>query len=283
MADRREQDGGEQAREEDIDLPEGEKEEVEERESASARVVHEVIRRSGDEELGRPAGSLAAAGFVGGVAISASILGQGMMEQMLPEAPWAPLVASLGYCLGFLIVILGRLQLFTESTLSAVIPVATHFSAGNLGRLARLWGLVLGANLLGTLFVALLVENGWIGSGETRDAMLGVSRKLLEHGWWDTLKLGIPAGFLVAAIPWSMPAAQGQQFWVVIALTYFIALGGFAHVVAGSGEAWLLAAAGEAGWGQAVGGIMVPALIGNVIGGTGMFALLAHIQVRQEI
>ncbi|RDE05735.1 formate/nitrite transporter family protein [Sphingomonas aracearum] len=274
---------GEKAREEDIDLSEDQKGEVDEREAASPIVVHEVIRRAGDEELGRPAGSLLASGLVGGAAISVSILGQGTIEHLLPKAGWAPLVASFGYCLGFLIVILGRLQLFTESTLSAVIPVATHFSPGNLGRLLRLWGLVLGANLAGTLLVAALVDNVLIGSAEGREAMLAVSRKLLEHGWTDTLKLGIPAGFLVAAIPWSLPAAQGQQFWVVVALTYLIALGGFTHVVAGSGEAWLLALSGEASWGRATGGMILPALIGNVIGGTGMFALLAHIQVRQEL
>lgn len=272
-----------ESRKDDIELSDEEREAVTERRPTSARVLHEVIRRNGDEELDRPALSLLWSGLAGGIAISASVLGQGLVESKLPDAPWRPLVASLGYTLGFLIVILGRLQLFTESTLSAVIPVATHLSFGNFGRLLRLWGLVLVFNLIGTLFIAWATEASLIGSPEQRSAMLAVSRKLLEHDWLATVKLGIPAGFLVAAIPWILPVAQGQAFWVVMVLTYSIALGGFTHVVAGSGEAWLLATAGETSFIHAAFGLILPALIGNIIGGTGLFAMLAHAQVRQEL
>ncbi|WP_294392200.1 formate/nitrite transporter family protein [uncultured Sphingomonas sp.] len=272
-----------QEREQDIELSHKEREAVDERESASARVIHEVIRRHGDEEMERPTISLIWSGLAGGVAISASLLGQSLLEEMLPNASWSPLVASFGYTLGFLIVILGRLQLFTESTLSAVIPVATHPSFGNVGRLLRFWAIVLGANLLGTLFIAFLNGYELITSAQHHAAMLEISRKLLDHSWLETLKLGIPAGFLIAAVPWALPSARGQEFWVVFLFTYFIAVGGFAHVVAGSGEAWLLALAGETSFGHALTGIILPALIGNIIGGTGLFALLAHAQVRQEL
>jgi formate/nitrite transporter FocA (FNT family) len=272
-----------ESRKDDIDLTGEEREAVAKRQPTSARVLHEVIRRHGDEELERPAMSLLWSGLAAGVAISASLLGQALIESRLPETPWRPLVASFGYALGFLIVILGRLQLFTESTLSAVIPVATHPSFANFRRLLRLWGLVLACNLIGTLLIALATEASMIGSPEQHSAMLVVSRKLLEHDWLATLKLGIPAGFLIAAVPWILPAAQGQSFWVVLILTYCIGLGGFSHVVAGSGEAWLLAAAGETSFAHAAFGLILPALVGNIIGGTGLFALLAHAQVRQEL
>jgi formate/nitrite transporter FocA (FNT family) len=270
-------------REKDIDLSDQERDAVSERSAASARVIHEVVRRRGDEELERPTGSLIWSGLAGGVAISTSVLGQALLESRLPQATWSPLVASIGYTLGFVIVILGNLQLFTESTLSAVLPVATHPSFANLGRLLRLWSLVFVANMVGTLFIAGLNNYGLIGSPEQRDAMLTLSRKLLEHGWLDMVKVAIPAGFLIAAVPWVLPSSRGQQFLVVVFLTYFIALGGFAHVVAGSGEAWLLAFAGETTFAHSAFGIILPALLGNVIGGTGLFALLAHAQVKQEI
>lgn len=270
-------------REQDIDLTDQEREAVAKRQSANARVIHEVIRRHGDEEMERPTLSLVWSGLAGGVGISASVLGQSLLEEHLPTSSWTPLVASLGYTVGFLIVILGRLQLFTESTLSAVIPVATHPTWKNFARLTRFWGVVLVANLVGTLFIAALNEHQLITTAAHRDAMLELSRHLLERDWLTTLKLGIPAGFLIAAVPWALPSARGQEFWVVLVLTYFIALGGFAHVVAGSGEAWLLALAGETTFAHALGGIILPTLIGNVVGGTGLFALLAHAQVRPEL
>jgi formate/nitrite transporter FocA (FNT family) len=270
-------------REQDINLSGKERDAVAERSAASARVIHEVVRRRGDEELERPTGSLIWSGLAGGVAISASVLGQALLESKLPEATWSPMVASMGYTLGFVIVILGSLQLFTESTLSAVLPVATHPGPGNLSRLLRLWGLVFAANMVGTLFIAGLNNYGLIGSPEQRDAMLTLSRKLLSHDWLQMVKLAIPAGFLIAAVPWALPSSRGQQFLVVFFLTYFIALGGFAHVVAGSGEVWLLAFAGETTFAHGLFGMILPALVGNIIGGTGLFALLAHAQVQQEL
>jgi formate-nitrite transporter family protein len=270
-------------RSDDIALTEAEKAEVEARASASPRVIHEVIRRHGDEELERPTWSLLWSGVAGGIAIFASVYGQAALQSRLPDARWAQLVGSLGYTLGFLIVILGRLQLYTESTLSAVIPVATHPSLGNLGRLLRFWALVLGANLLGTLLIASLVNAGVLFTAEQHAAMMDLSRHLLTRDAMQTMGAGVPAGFLIAAVPWALPSARGQEFWIVLILTYFIALGGFAHVVAGSGEAWLLALAGETSFAHALVGIIAPALVGNIIGGTGLFALLAHAQVRQEL
>lgn len=272
------------ARKRDIDLSREERRAVAERNTANTRVIHEVVRRHGDEEMERPAASLIWSGVAGGVAISSSILAEAIIESMLPKgAPWAPLVASFGYTVGFLVVILGRLQLFTESTLSAVIPVATHPSLRNLGRLLRFWVLVLVSNLVGTLVVAFVIGNDWVASSVQTQAMIELSHKLLDRSWMETVKMAIPAGFLIAAVPWTLPAARGQEFWVVLILTYVIALGGFAHVVAGSGEAWLLAVTGQTSFAHAAFGLILPALIGNVVGGTGLFALLAHAQVRQEL
>jgi formate/nitrite transporter FocA (FNT family) len=95
--------------------------------------------------------------------------------------------------------------------------------------------------------------------------------------------MAMPAGFLVASIAWILPNARGSEFWVITLITYVIALGGFSHVVAGTGEAWLLMLTGSTSFFEAVGGFILPALLGNIIGGTGLFAVLAHGQVHYEI
>ena len=266
-----------------VELSEAEEAQVADRKATASRVVHEVIRRQGDDELDRPAVSLMWSGLVGGVAISASLLGKSVFEAHLPDAEWRPAVSSIGYALGFLVVILGRLQLFTESTLSAVIPVATKLTGGNVARLLRLWAIVFLANMAGTLLVAWLTQAQWIGTPETSAAMLETSREALKHQGWAGVRAGIPAGFLIAAVAWSLPAGRRQEFWIVLFFTYFISLGGFAHVVAGSCEAWMLWTAGEVGFGTAFVGMILPALLGNILGGTAIFALLAHAQVRQEL
>ncbi|MBZ5761806.1 formate/nitrite transporter family protein [Rhizobium sp. VS19-DR104.2] len=265
------------------EISEDDKRAVSERTSGSAKVVHEVIRLQGDEELARPIISLLFSGFAAGVAISISPLAEAFIGLRLPDAPWRELVVALGYTVGFVIVILGKLQLFTETTVTAVLPLATHPTVRNLGRLLRLWAAVFLANMMGTFFVAALVASQIIVGPEQLAAALEISKTALEHDFVTTLLFATPAGFLVASIAWILPNARGSEFWVIVLITYVIAIGGFSHVVAGSGEAWLLFLSGQTTLWEAAGGFILPALIGNIIGGTGLFAVVAHGQVRDEI
>src|SRR6185503_19503621 len=88
-------------------LSDREIEEADDRSSTTAKVVHEAIRLEGTEELGRPTSSLRWSGFAAGLTMGCSMLGQGLLQTHLPDAPWRELVASFGYCLGFLFVTMG--------------------------------------------------------------------------------------------------------------------------------------------------------------------------------
>ena len=180
-------------------------------------------------------------------------------------------------------VILGRLQLFTESTIVAVLPLAARPSWPNLARTLRLWTLVFCANMLGTLTVALILPQVGLVTGAQLGAMLEISGHLREFTPANAFARGIPAGFILATIAWLLPNARGQEIWVVTLLTYIVSLASFSHVIAGSAEAWLLVTTGHAGVGFALFGFILPALGGNIIGGTGLFAVLAHAQVRSEL
>ncbi|KAB0682063.1 formate/nitrite transporter family protein [Aureimonas leprariae] len=256
---------------------------VSDRKRGSARVVHETIRLQGDEELERPLTSLLLSGFSAGAAISVSLLAEAALQSRLPDVPWRELVVGFGYTAGFLIVILGRLQLFTESTVTAVLPLATHPTVRNVLRLAQLWSAVFAANLAGTLLVAWLIAHEVIVSREQLDAAITLSASLQEHDAWRTFLLAMPAGFLIASVAWILPSAKGSEFWVILTVTYLITLCGFTHVVAGSTEAWLLWLSGRASLSWALGDFVVPSLLGNIVGGTGLFAALAHGQVRGEL
>lgn len=264
-------------------LSDEEVEAVAEKKASSARVTHEVIRLQGQEELKRPLLSLLFSAFGAGLAITASVLAETFLAQRLPATPATELITGFGYSVGFVIVIIGNLQLFTENTVTAVLPVATHPTLRNVERLARLWGIVFAGNMLGTLLAAALMAHRVILSPEQLGSAIDLSRHLLSHDAVKTLLLGIPAGFLVGSIAWIMPNARGSEFWIVVMITYVVAIGGFSHVVAGSAEAWLLWMTGQASLGWALFGFIVPALLGNIIGGTGLFAVLAHGQVRSEI
>jgi formate/nitrite transporter FocA (FNT family) len=256
---------------------------VEELSTPRTPVIYEVVRRLGDEEMERPATSLWWSGLAAGLSISFSLLAQAILMAHLPDAPWRTLVSSFGYCVGFLMVVLGRQQLFTESTITVVLPVLKNLTFANLWRMARLWAIVLAANIAGTLFAALFCAYTPVIPPELRVGMLDISRHLLELGWWDMGFRGISSGFLIAAMVWMIPSAESAKFLVIALMTYLIAIGGFTHVIAGSMEAILLVIAGDWEWWRMIGQFMVPVLIGNMIGGTALFALISYAQVMEEI
>src|SRR5215469_1840310 len=136
-------------------VTEREVEDIEERTVPRTPVIYEIVCRLGEEEMARPVNSLWWSGVAGGLSISFSLLAQAILRQHLPDAPWEPLATSFGYCVGFIMAVLSRQQPFTESTITAVLPVAADFSWKNVGRMTRLWAIVLAANLVGTLFAAL--------------------------------------------------------------------------------------------------------------------------------
>src|SRR5262249_26685008 len=156
-------------------------------------------------------------------------------------------------------------------------------TVANLLRLCRMWGIVLAANMVGTFAAALLCSYAPVLAPELKDAMLAVSGHVLNHTWFEMVFRGVSAGFLTAAMVWLLPGSESAQFHVITLMTYLIAAGGFMHIVAGSVEAFLLVLNGDMTWWGMAGGFFVPVLIGNVIGGTALFALIAYAQVMQEI
>jgi len=249
--------------------------------AADAETLHRTVRESGEDELRRPAMQLFWSALAAGIAISVSLLTEAALHAALPDAPWRELVSGLGYPVGFIAVILGRMQLFTESTITAMLPLVTRPSGWALGRTLRLWGIVLGANLCGTAIAGLAIATGAIGSDEIRAAALTISAGITELSAGRTIVNAIPAGFVIAILAWALPNARSQSVAVIFVLTYILTIAGFSHSIVGSSEAFLLLFAGKAGVAQAL-TLIAAAVLGNLIGGAGIFAVLAHAQVRGE-
>lgn len=260
-----------------------EERQVEERSGLRTPVIYEIVRKRGEEEMARPATSLWWSGVAAGMSMSFSLLTQAILLANVPDAPWRRLVISAGYPVGFLMVILAGQQLFTENTITAVLPVMKDFKLRNVWSLARLWTIVWVANTVGTLFAAYFCTWTPVITPELRDAMLQVSGELMKNGWAEMFFRAIAAGFLVAATVWLIPSAESAKFWVISLFTFLIGAGGFAHIVAGSVETLLLVANGRLDVVTMLVDFMVPALIGNVVGGTALFALISYAQVMDEI
>lgn len=245
-------------------------------------LIYEIIRREGEEELERSNRSLVWSGVAAGLMMSFSVLGEAIFRTYLPDAPHAYLIENMGYSFGFLLVIMGRLQLFTENTITTVFPVLANPSSAMFTATLRLWSIVLVANVVGAFMAAFVMHTGAI-SEDFRPAIHSLSEHATSMGGTQSFLRGIPAGILVAAMVWSMPQANTGRFFVIFAFTWLIAAGDFTHIIAGSVEMAYLMTGGELGLGQALLGFFLPVLAGNIVGGTAVFTMIAYGQVVDDI
>ena len=253
-------------------------------ESVPTSVIFEAIRRQGEHELSRGFSALWWSGVAAGLAISTSVLCKGFLVAALPDADWTKAVSNLGYSVGFLIVILGRLQLFTENTITPILPLFISPTGESFARTGRLWSIVFAANMVGCFLAAAVLVAGNIVPHAQFEGILEVARHYAEASAMEHLTWGVPAGFLIASLVWILPRMEGAgEVLAILVLTYMIGLGGLSHVVAGSTELFILLLRNEITFVHAVFGGILPAFIGNIIGGTGIFAALAYAQVRQEL
>ena len=131
-----------------------------------------------------------------------SFLTQALLRSSLPDEPWRHLIDSFGYGVGFIIVVLGRQQLFTESTLTAVLPVLARRDKVTAAATLRLWGIVLSANLIGTFaFAAMILPDGLLRP-EVYPTLVELAMATMGSPFWVTMLKAIFAGWLIALMVW---------------------------------------------------------------------------------
>jgi hypothetical protein len=155
-----------------------EQKQVEDRVAIGVNVVYEAIRREGDDELQRPAMALAWSALAAGLSMGFSFIAEAILQTHLPDRPWRPLISKTGYCVGFLVVILARQQLFTENTLTVILPLLQRKSQRILFRVLRVWGVVLAANLVGTYLFALVIARSALFQPEVQRSLTEIG---IEH------------------------------------------------------------------------------------------------------
>ena len=249
----------------------------------SAREIHGNVLETADEELRRPARALFWSSLAAGLLMGWSFVASAYMMSLV-SSNFRGMAAAAAYPLGFILVIIGRNQLFTENTLEPVIPLLEDHNVRTLQRVIRLWVIVLAGNMLGALIFALLAARTPMLRESLRPALLHLGAEAVSGGFARVFYLAIFAGWLIALTAWLVQAtqrtlAQIVLIWLTIAP---ISAFGFRHSIAGAVEGFYYAANGGAGWGSVVGGFIAPAVLGNIVGGVIFVALLNHGQVAAE-
>jgi formate/nitrite transporter FocA (FNT family) len=258
---------------------ETEEQEAEERTAPTGAVVYAAIYSEGESELERSTSALAWSGIAAGLSMGFSFIASALIHADLPNKPWRHLIVALGYPVGFVIVILGRQQLFTENTLTVILPLLRKRDRRTLINVARLWAVVLIANLIGALIIAAVLAKTNVVSDESFKSMRALAAMAQQGSFAVTVLRAIFAGWLIALTVWLLPFAETARPWVIALITYVVGLANFSHVIAGAVEAAFLVLVGSSSWSEFALGFFVPALIGNILGGVLLVAALNHAQV----
>ncbi len=250
---------------------------------SKAMAIHEHIRQDGEKELERDAMALLWSAIAAGLSMGASLLAKGIFHVNLDGVPGSFLLENLGYTFGFIIVIMARQQLFTENTLTAVLPVMHKPTGSNFLLLLRLWGMVLLGNLIGTGLAAYAFEYMPIFDEQTRDAFVKIGMEVMKNTPGEMFANAIISGWIIATMVWMFPAAGSAKIVVIIIMTWLVALGDLTHIVVGSVEILYLVFNGTVHWTDFFWPFALPTLAGNICGGTFIFALISHAQIRNDM
>ncbi|MCS5935282.1 formate/nitrite transporter family protein [Klebsiella variicola subsp. variicola] len=274
--DEREVESEEKQRGEEIEVDE-------DRLPSRAMAIHEHIRQEGEKEMERDALALLWSAIAAGLSMGASLLAKGIFHVKLEGIPGGFLLENLGYTFGFIIVIMARQQLFTENTVTAVLPVMHNPTPGNIGLLMRLWSVVLAGNLIGTAVAAWAFNFMPVFDEPTRQAFVSIAEDVMKNSPTEMFANAIISGWLVATMVWMFPVAGAAKIVVIILMTWLIALADTTHIVVGSVEILYLVFNGSLPWSDFIWPFALPTLAGNICGGTFIFALLSHAQIRNDM
>ena len=274
--DEREVESEEKQRGEEIEVDE-------DRLPSRAMAIHEHIRQEGEKEMERDALALLWSAIAAGLSMGASLLAKGIFHVKLEGIPGGFLLENLGYTFGFIIVIMARQQLFTENTVTAVLPVMHNPTPGNVGLLMRLWSVVLAGNLIGTAVAAWAFNYMPVFDEPTRQAFVSIAEDVMKNSPTEMFANAIISGWLVATMVWMFPLAGAAKIVVIILMTWLIALADTTHIVVGSVEILYLVFNGNLPWSDFIWPFALPTLAGNICGGTFIFALLSHAQIRNDM
>jgi len=245
----------------------------------SAQEILEQVIQNGRDELDRSTQALIFSGLAGGMTMGLTGLGVAVSKATLGEGMWQDAASHLIYPLGFISVIIGRAQLFTENTLYPVIIVLDEHR--RLLDMLRLWAAVFVSNVIGALIFAALATRTPALMPAYREELIKLGLAAVGSSLGFVFWSGVIGGWIIALVAWMVSASHWTigQIAIVWMLTFVVGIGHFAHCIATSGE---ILAAVVSGFAPTLTYLrwLAIATMGNIVGGVMIVSLLNYGQVK---
>ncbi|OYR82985.1 formate transporter [Halorubrum distributum] len=256
------------------------------RDRFSSDEVFQRIIAAADEEVTSGSRELFFSGLAAGLAITITFM---LYASLTASTDSHPILSVLLYPLGFIYIIIGGYQLYTENTLP---PVAlTLERLASLPTLLRHWTIVLAGNFVGGGIGALVLSYGGVFTGDTVDAALYISEGGFSVGAVPLFFKAAMAGLIVAGVVWVGFASTDSVSRMLVVYLAFLAipLGDLYHVVVSFTEVLYLffeynipLYGAEISLYSGIVGFVIPVLLGNTIGGVVLVTLVNYFQTSEE-
>lgn len=242
--------------------------------------IFQRVVATADEEFVRSSRLLFFSGLAAGLSIGLSFVARSAVTAAVP-GPAADLLGNILYPVGFLLIVLGRYQLYTENTLTPVTLVLTRIAS--IPQLLRVWGWVLLANVLGAMLTAFALAKTGIFDPDTAAVARGFAEHSLEYAWGPLFSKGMVAGWLVASMVWLNHAARDTttRFLIVFAIMFLVPAADLFHCIIGACEVFYLVFLGGATL-LDFGYFFSAVVLGNTVGGVLLVAILNYSQTRNK-
>jgi len=246
----------------------------------SADEIFQRIIASAHEEIDSPVRQLFFSGMAAGLAITLTFLAHASVKATV-HGPAADLIGALLYPLGFIFIIMGRYQLYTENTLPPVALVLTRLAS--IPALFRVWGVVLLGNAVGAGIGAFILANTGVFDAKTAEVAAEFGLEGFHRGWWDLFFKAIFAGGLVAGLVWIDHASRDSvsRLFLIYIIIYAIPASNLHHVVVSTCDSLYVVFTGKVGFLPIIGHFVLPVFLGNTVGGIGLVTVVNYAQTKE--
>lgn len=267
-------------------------EEVEDESVESSKIFQTAID-AGVKRLNRPALEMGASGVIAGMSVTfgalaaAAVSGATIASFGHQTELFANLLGAVVFPIGFLFVVIGRSELFTENFLVPTTSVIVK--RARISLLFKLWGLTLIGNLIGAMIIAKVISlehyHG-VPAVHTVEHIRHMAEFLvLERDWDASFYAGVFAGWLITLMTWLLIATKSNTIKVCViwCVGFLIMLNKFNHVVVNSSEILMAIFIGSESitYGTWLQNNFIPTLLGNMVGGLVFVTLLEYIKVMK--
>lgn len=242
--------------------------------------IYERVVAEAAHEMTKSYRRLLFSGIAGGFSITLTFI---MYASLYSATDGAAMISSLLYPIGFVYIIIGHYQLFTENTLPPVTLVLERISS--IPAMLGIWGLVLAGNLIGGLVGAVVLAYSGIFSPAVAESAASIAMKGFEEGWWDLFFKSTVTGLIVAGVVWMDFSVDNDMARVALIYMAFLSIpvAGLYHIVVSTTEFIFLFLTADVTLFAGLFEFALPVLLGNTVGGVLLVTVVNYYQTPEGL